>query len=247
MRKISVPKGVELVFSTDFHSHDEQFFKLINLIKPSEKAWFVSGADYLDKGYGDESAFLIIDKMIEMSYLGYGFSVLGNHDQKFKKKNKNVTNPSPQLSWIRTLPLSLTFEFYTGALVTVVHGGIRPSMTWEDLQTNTEVMYIRDLDKDERMIQLLWKEIDGVKTLVPAKPDGKSWHHYYQGQYGYICSGHAANYSGEPKFYNYSLNLDCAVFETGILAGQYFTAEGKLGELITVSGIPAKPKLNIQQ
>lgn len=246
MRKISVPKGVELVFTTDIHAHQEQFFKLIDVIKPSEKTWLICGGDLFDKGYGDDASFLIIDKMIEMSYLGYCYTVLGNHDLRYKKKNKNNTNPSPQLSWIRTLPLSYTFEFYNGSLITILHAGCSPKMTWDDLQTNTEVVYIRDLNKDERMIPLLWKEINGVKTLVPAEPNGKSWHHYYQGQYGYICSGHAANYSGEPKFYNYSLNLDCAVFETGILAGQYFTAEGKLGELVTVSGIPAKPKLNIQ-
>jgi hypothetical protein len=247
MRKIIVPKDVQIVVCTDLHAHPEQFFKLIDRVQPCEKTWLVSLSDYFDKGFGDEASFLIIDKMIEMSYLGYGYSVLGNHDIKFIKKNKKNTNHDNRLTWLRTLPLSLTFEFYNGTLLTCVHAGVTNKMTWEDLQTNTEVLYVRDVDEDEKMIPLIWANIDGVKTLIPAKSGGKAWHLSYDGRLGYIASGHAANKDGLAKYYNYSCNLDSAVFETGILTGQYFTPEGKLGEQITVTGTAFKPKLNIQK
>ena len=243
MRKILVPRDVQIAVLGDLHEHDKQFFNILEKIKPHEKMWVVSLGDVIDKGYGDDAFVAITDKLIELDSQGIGFAVIGNHEKKHIKKYKN--NLSPQLKWWQTKPLSLTFEFYNGAMVTCLHAGVSTKMTWEDLQTNTEVLYIRDLDKEERMIQLIWKDIDGVKTLVPAKQDGKSWHLYYQGQFGFICSGHAAQYDGLAKFYNYSCNLDSAVFETGILTAQIFTSEGKLGELITVSGTPFKPKLNI--
>jgi len=245
MRKIIVPKGVELVVASDFHGHSEQFFKLINVIKPSSKTWLIGTGDLIDKGWGEEAENAIIDKFIELSYLGYGFCTIGNHDIKRIKKNKNNTNPSNQLSWLRTLPLSLCFEFYTGAVLTCLHAGVTNKMTWEDLQTNSEVLYIRDLDEDQKMIPLIWKEIDGVKTLIPAKPGGKPWHTFYQGHLGYLCSGHCSQSDGVAKYYNYSCNLDSAGFETGILTAQYFTTEGKLGKQVKVFGIPFKPKINI--
>lgn len=235
MRKIQVPRDTEIVVIGDVHEHPEQFFKILEIIKPSEKKWLVSLGDCVDKGYGNDAFVAITDKLIELDSFGYCFAVRGNHEQKHIKKNKN--NLSPQLQWWQTKPLSLVFEFHTGAIVTCVHAGVRSSMTWEDLQTNTEVLYIRDLNKDERMIPLLWKEIDGVKTLVPAEPNGTPWHLYYDGRMGFICSGHNAQKDGVAKYYNYSCNLDSAVFETGILTGQIFTSDGNLGVQVKTSGV----------
>ena len=245
MRKINVPKDTQIVVIGDIHEHPEQFFKILDIIKPSEKTWLVSLGDVVDKGYGNNAFVAITDKLIELDSLGFCFAIRGNHEQKHIKKNRN--NLSPQLIWWQTKPLSLTFEFHTGTMLTCVHAGVTPSMTWEDLQSNTEVLYIRDLNKNERMIQLIWKEINGIKTLVPAEPNGKSWHLFYSGQFGYIASGHDAQYDGLAKYYDFSCNLDSAVFDTGILTGQIFTSEGKLGETITVTGTAFKPKLNIKK
>jgi hypothetical protein len=244
MKTIKIPKNTQLAFGTDFHSHPEQFFKLIEIIKPSEKMWFISGSDVRDKGYGEVAFNSITDKLIEMSDAGYCYSVLGNHEIRYLKQNKKVSNPSPQLIFWRKQPLSLSFEFYTGARLTVVHAGITPLMTWEDLETNVEVCYVRDIDENGKMIPLVWKDVKGQKTLVKAKDGGVSWHEKYCGRFGFVCSGHQPNKDGVPKYYNFSCNLDCAVFETGMQKMQIFTPEGTLGELITVTGTPFKPKLN---
>ncbi len=243
MKKIIVPKGTKIAVIGDIHEHSEQFFKILDEIKPSVKIWVVSLGDVAEKGWGENAFNLISDKLIELSDAGIAFATKGNHEVKLIKRNKN--NLSTQLQWWKSRSLSITFEFYNGALLTCLHAGVRPSMTWEDLQTNTEVLYIRDLDKEERMIPLIYKDINGVKTLVPAKPDGKSWHLFYQGNFGYLCTGHCAQSDGIAKFYDYSCNLDSAVFETGILTCQKFTSEGTLGELITVTGQAFRPKLNI--
>lgn len=244
MKTIKIPKYVQLVFATDFHSHPEQFFKLIDAINPSEKMWFISGSDVRDKGYGEVAFNSITNKLIEMTYAKYCYSVLGNHELKWLKQNKKISDPSPQLAFWRKQPLALSFEFYNGAKLTVVHGGIVSGMTWEDLETNVEVCYVRDVD-EKGMIPLRWvKDEKGENKLVKSREGGKSWHEVYAGNLGYVCAGHSPNYNGKPKYYNFSCNLDCAVFETGNLCAQIFTTEGKLGELITVSGTPFRPKLN---
>lgn len=234
MKTIKVPQGVQIAVCSDVHAHSWQFFKLMDAINPSENIWIVSCADYFDKGFGDQASFSIIDKMIEYSNNGCGFSVLGNHDVKFLKKNRN--DNSERIKWLRSRPLVLSFEFYTGAIVTVLHGGITNKMTWENFENNIEVCYVRDVDKDG-MIPLRWTKIDGVDTLVKSRLGGEYWGIGYDGRLGYIASGHTPNKDGKPKYYNHSCNLDCAVFETGNLCAQIFTPEGKLGELITVTGV----------
>jgi hypothetical protein len=244
MKTIKIPQGTQLAFATDFHSHPEQFFNLIDTLEPSEKMWFISGSDVRDKGYGEVAFNSITDKLIEMTDAGYCYSVLGNHEIRYLKQNKKVSNPSPQLIFWRKQPLSLSFEFYNGTRLVVIHAGLTKKMTWEDLETNVEVCYVRDVDDDDKMIPLVWKDIKGEKTLVKAKEGGESWHKRYDGRFGYACSGHNPNKDGKPKYYNFSCNLDCAVFETGILSAQTFTPEGNLGELITVTGQAFRPKLN---
>lgn len=246
MKTIQVPNGTQLAFISDIHAHPEQFFKILDKIQPSEKMWLISGSDLIDKGFGEKAENLIIDKVIELTESGICYSVLANHELKCIKKNRKELNPSTQLKWMRSLPLCLSFEFYNNSRVTMVHAGIRPNMTWESLETDIEVCYIRDLDEDNKMIPLIWKDINGAKTLVPAKEGGKCWHLGYDGRFGFVVSGHASQKDAIPKFYNYSLNIDCAVFETGILSAQIFTTEGKLGELIQVFGTPFHPKLNEQ-
>lgn len=246
MKTIKVPKNVQLIVSTDYHEHSEQFFKLINECKPCEKFWFITASDVKDKGFGENAFNSISDKLIEMNEAGYSFATIANHELKWIKKNKNNTNPSKLLIWWKTRPISLQFEFYNGTKLTVVHGGVTPLHTQYDLQNNTEICYVRDIDDDGKMIQLLWKNIDGEKVLVKAKEGGKFWADLYDGRFGFVAAGHSPNKDGKPKYYNYAVNLDCGVFETGQLVGQIFTSEGKLGEQITVSGTPFKPKLNIQ-
>jgi len=245
MKKILVPNDVQIAVIGDIHEHSEQFFKILDQIKPSKNTWIVSLGDVGEKGFGEKEFNSITDKLMELSYLNIGYACRGNHEIKMIKRNKN--DLSCQLQWWKKQPLSITFEFASGALLTCLHAGVLPSMSWESIQNNTEVVYIRDIDSNLRMIPLVWQVINGVKTLIPAKPDGKSWHSYYDGRFGYIASGHNAQKDGIAKYYNYSCNLDSAVFDTGILTAQMFTSEGKLGEQITVTGTPFKPKLNVKE
>src|ERR1700748_312315 len=130
MKKIIVPKNTQIAVIGDPHEHFEQFNKILVKINPSEQMWLVSLGDLIDKGYGIDNFNIMTDRLIKLSDAGIGFAVRGNHEQKHIKRNKN--DLSKQLQWWKSRPLSLTFEFYNGALVTCLHAGCRPSMTWED-------------------------------------------------------------------------------------------------------------------
>lgn len=243
MTNIKIPKGVQLAFITDAHEHPEQFFKLLDKVNPSEKMWVIFAGDAHGKGFGERAFEKITDKLIELNEQGISFSVLGNHEKKEIKKNKK--NLSKQLKWWSERPLSITFDFYNGSRITVLHAGVTPKMTFQDLESNSEVYYVRDVD-EQGMIPLVWKGEGKNKVLVKSREGGTEWHNLYCGRFGYIVSGHAAQKDGIPKFYNFSCNLDSCCYETGILSCQIFTEDGKLGELIQVSGKAAKPELNIR-
>jgi hypothetical protein len=150
------------------------------------------------------------------------------------------------LAWCRQLPLALFFEFSTGAKLTIVHGGVTPKHTWDDLGVNVETCYVRTVDEQGNMIRMIWVVRDGQKVLVSEKPNGKLWHEVYDGRFGYIASGHAAQKDGVAKFYGYSCNLDTACYDTGILTAQIFGESGR-EDLISVQGPAAKPDLPVAE
>lgn len=239
---VEVPSGVSLCVFGDVHEHKEQFDKLINEYKPSQTRWLVSVGDIYDKGFGEKEADRITDTLMELQKEGICFAVRGNHELKQIKRNKE--HLSKQLKWWRDQPLVLSFEFERGKKLTVVHAGVSPKMTADHLGNDIEVCYVRDVDESGKMIPLTWAYKDGVKTLIKARPGGKSWHELYDGRFGYIAAGHNAQKDGAAKFFDYSCNLDSAVYETGILTGQVFNSSGNLEELITVTGKAASPELN---
>ncbi len=243
---ISVPEGVELCVIGDVHEHSEQFFKAVDEIKPSWNRILVSIGDVFDKGWGIREAEKITDKLIDLKNRGCCYAIRGNHEVKLIKKNRRTEKFSEQLKWWSNQPLVLTFTFEkTRAIVNVIHAGVTPKMSDADLGHSIEVVYVRDVDEAGEMIPLTWKNIDGVDTLVKSKDGGCVWHEAYDGRLGYICSGHAAQKDGVPKFYNYSCNLDTGIYETGKLCCQWITDEGKLGKLVEVMGTPAKPELHV--
>lgn len=244
MKTIFVPKHIKLAVIGDVHEHTEQYFKIIKKISPAQNMWLISVADIIDKGFGAESFNQITQHLAQLHKNGIGFAVKGNHELKHLNKFKKTPEKmSQELAWWKDKPLALSFQFHTGSKLTVVHAGVTPKHTLEDLKNNVEVCYVRDVDKNGKMIKLKWIEENGIKKLVKEKEGGCSWHEVYDGRFGYIASGHAACLDGKAKFYKYSSNLDSAVFETGILSAQIFSDEGKLEDLITVSGKAAKPKL----
>ena len=244
---ISVPEGIQLCVVCDIHEHSEQFFSILDQINPNpERTILVVNGDIYDKGMGIREAERITDKLIELQNKNCCYAVRGNHEVKLIKKTRKTDKFSDQLKWWSNQPLCLTFTFEkTRSIINVLHAGITPKMNDGDLGHSIEIVYVRDVDVETgEMIPLIWKNIDGVETLVKSK-EGTVWHELYDGRMGYIISGHAAQKDGMPKFYNYSCNLDCGTYDTGKLVGQYITDEGKLGKLIEVIGEAAKPELHV--
>jgi len=240
--RVFVPKDTEVCFVGDIHEHSEQFFKLLEEYKPGPNRWLVSVGDVWDKGYGVKAAEDITDELIDLQKRGIGFAVRGNHEVKaVKKARKSDKKMTKQLKWWSNQPFVISFEFPLGNVVTVLHAGVTPKMTGVSLKNDIEVVYVRDVDENGKMIPLIWN--DSRTVLAPAKSGGQPWHELYDGRFGYIVSGHVAQKDGVPKFYNHSANIDSGVYESGILTGQVFTPNGKLGRLIQVEGVPFKPKL----
>lgn len=233
--KIHVKKNISIMAIGDIHEHPEQFNKIINEWDPSDERWVVSVGDVFDKGFGTKAAEKITQKLMDLNSKGIGFAVKGNHELKQIRKNrKNLTK---ELRWWQERPLSICFSFENGSTVTVLHAGVTPKTSQESLKKDIEICYVRDIDENGKMIPLVWKkDNENNDILVKAKEGGYNWHDIYDGRFGYIVSGHAAQKDGLAKFYNYSCNIDSGVFETGVLTGQVFNSDGSLGKTIIVTG-----------
>jgi len=242
---VTVPEGTSLCVIGDVHEHPEQFYKILERYRPAINRWVVMVGDIYDKGFGEVAANRVTDTLTELQEDGLCWAVRGNHEIKIIKKNRKK-KLSPQLEWWKQQPLVISFEFARGRKVTVLHAGVTPKMTQQDLGPDIEVVFVRDVDVAGNMIPLVWKEEDGQKVLVKAREGGQPWHELYDGRFGYILSGHAGQKDGEPKFYNYSCNLDTAVYDTGILTAQVIDQNGNLGERLTATGEARNPELNIR-
>lgn len=240
---IKVPSGSKVAVIGDIHEHREQFNSLLEIIKPSPKIFFVSLGDIYDKGFGIEIAEDIIDKLMPMVEAGYGYVLRGNHELKHIRKARQNNSMNKYLEWFDRQPLAVSFKFSNNTRLTVVHGGVLPSHTWQDINNDIETSYIRNIDDNGKMIKLVWqKSSDGKTKLLPEKQGGQAWHKSYDGRFGYIISGHDAQKDGVPKFYNYSCNIDTSVYTTGVMTAQVFSEHGK-DQLIMVSGPAKKPEL----
>jgi len=231
---IPVKTGATVTVVGDIHEHPDQFFEMIDRVKPSKKNIFVSVGDVYDKGYGTSTANKILAEMKKLSENGVGFMVKGNHELK-RLKRTSKKDFDEYLHWVNKLPLALSFSFNNGKRLTVVHGGILPKHNWNDLVGNTDIVYVRKVDEYGNYIKLKWvKDDDGTKHLEYAKP-GVYWHEKYDGRFGYIASGHEPQKDGEPKWFEHSCNLDTACYDTGVLCAQVFNERGR-GELIKIHG-----------
>ena len=239
---VNLQAGSKLIVVGDVHEHEEQFDKLLTEAEPSSSNILAFVGDIYDKGFGKNIAESITDKLIKLVDSGCVYVIKGNHELtniRYHEKKNKMTN---QLKWWNKQPLSLSFTFSNRSKVTVVHGGVLPRHTWEDLASNIDTCYIRDIDTDGNIIKRLKKEKDGMRIMVNEKP-GTVWHEVYDGRFGYIASGHSSQKDGVPKFYNYSCNLDASVYNTGKLTAQVFF-DGAREKLLTFVGTPKYPNLN---
>lgn len=232
LQRYRLSNDTKLAVVGDIHEHEYQFDELVKLIKPSEKMLLVSVGDIYDKGFGPEAAESITKKLQILVDNKVAYAVRGNHELKHIRKTRR--DPSPGIQWWRKQPLVLNFCYDNGSMITVLHGGVTPLHTWNNL-SDIEICYVRTIDEDGKMIKLQWVEKEGKKELIPEKPNGKVWHHLYDGRFGYIASGHDVQSDGTPKFYNYSCNLDSGCYMTGKLSCQIFSSQGR-EDLLTVEG-----------
>lgn len=240
---IKIPANHKVAVVGDIHEHQEQFENLLEKLKPSPQMILVSVGDIYDKGFGVKVAEAIVDKLIPMVEAGYAYVLRGNHEIKHIRKARQSNSMNKYLEWFDKQPLAVSFEFYNNTRLTVVHGGVLSTHTWKDLNDAIETSYIKIVDEKGKMIKNVWRKQNGKSILVPEKPGGVVWHKSYDGRFGYIACGHFAQKDGIPKFYNYSCNLDTAVYDTGILTAQVFSEVGK-EELIMISGPAKKPELS---
>ena len=211
---IKIPPKGKVIVVGDIHEHTEQLDRLLSAVTLSPEMILVSVGDIYEKGFGTQAAETIVNKFRVLSKMGLAYVVVGNQELKcihLAKRNKKMTKC---LSWLNKQPISITFEFYNRTRLVVLHGGIKPTHKMEDLYTDVEICYVRNLDKHNNLIK-------------NNSSKGKIWLELYDGRFGYIASGHNAQKDGAPKFYNYSCNLDLAVYHTGRLGAQIFSAAGK--------------------
>lgn len=230
---IKIPKGQELVVVGDIHENEYHLEQLIERTEVGTKRILVCLGDVYDKGEGHHVAERIINKIRGLVENGWAYMVRGNHEQRIIKRTIDEKKElSPELEWCAQLPLVLSFIFSNNNRITVVHAGVTPNHTWDNVSTNTEVMYVRTLDEKDRPIPLVWTEIEGTKKLKAERP-GTLWHERYDGRFGYIISGHDSQADGVPKFYKHSCNIDTKCYSTGILTGQ-IVSQGSLTDLIFI-------------
>jgi predicted phosphodiesterase len=226
---IQLKAGTKVTVFGDVHEHQAQFDELVERVKPSTENVLVSAGDLYDRGFGRQCAEYIADKIEELNKNGSAYIVQGNHELKNNRRG-NVKS-----EWLIKQPLALSFIFANQTRLTIIHGGVRPIHTWEDLaNNNTELAYVRYLDDNGTMITYDRKIVNGKKEYVLKRP-GKPWHEYYDGRFGYIASGHEPQVDGIPKFFKYSCNLDTAAYSSGVLTAQVFSENGR-EELIQVTG-----------
>lgn len=208
--------GAKVTVVGDIYECKKLFYSMLKRIQPSANNLFVSvGNIYMKNSKrGDE----IVDKIKQI-----GYTVRGNNEEKLlRKARKTNTKISDQLKWMGEQPLSIMFRFINGTRLTVLNGGVKPGHTWLDLKNNTDLLYISTLDENKEPIPLRWVD----EILKPIK-EGKVWHEYYDGRFGYIASGHDPQTDGIPQFYAYSCNLNTSCYTTGILSAQTFSENGR--------------------
>jgi predicted phosphodiesterase len=234
VRSIKIPKGTAVFVIGDIHEQQAQFDKLLDLIQPSPERIIVSIGDVYDRGDGPHVAEAIILRLRELQQQGLAYFVRGNHEARrllWWDRKKFATDPAVT-EWISQQPLALSFSFVDPLRLklVVLHGGVTPRHTWQDLNTNTEVMYVRQVDQNGEIFAPKW---DRDHNLTSPKGT-RIWHEAYDGRFGYIISGHDRQQDGNPKFYQHSCNVDTGCYRTGILTAQEYHEKG-LGRTIQTS------------
>lgn len=212
---IQVDADTQFVVFSDIHEHPRHFFKALEMHPIHEKCKLITCGDLIDKGEGYEAFLEIVNYIKDLQDAGLAYTLKGNHELKRIKKAKQRNVMDPCLTWLDKQPLIYSFVYPNNKRYTVVHAGITPKMTWENINNNLDLCYTRAI---------------GIKgNSVPTYFDGSqwrfkeenttNWHELYDGRFGYVISGHQPLEDGQPLFYENSCNIDTACFMTKTLTG----------------------------
>ena len=218
---ITIGRDKELLITGDIHENEYLFDKLIQQTNIGDKRILVVIGDVWNIHESGISKS-IIRKIARLSAAGWAYMIKGNHEQKIINKNRE---PSMEVEWCRTLPLILNFIFTNLNNISVVHGGVTPFHTRENVSTDPEVMYIRTLDENNKPVPVQW--IDG--KLQPQK-NGIAWHEVYDGRFGYMISSHGSD-EAPIKHFKHSCSINSRCYKNKGIIGQVVSSQGTLGKV----------------
>lgn len=224
MLTIKIPSNTELIAVSDIHEHDTHFFNLLKDYPPSENLLYLFLGDLKDKGGGEASFLNIAYKVKELVEAKKAYFVKGNHELKAIKKSRKFQNANPIYAWLDRQPIAISFLYPNQSRYTCVHAGITPHMNWATIDKDINVCYTRVLDAKGNHVHMIKNQ--ETSEWEPAIKEVTEWHEVYDGRFGYVISGHNCH-KDNPKFYNYSCNIDSGVFNTGVLSAVIFNQFGK--------------------
>ena len=163
---------------------------------------FVGNASSVDYTIEDIS---IYKKIIDLQKSGKVFFVRGVNELAHIRKARERREITDLVLWMEKQPLVVGFSFNSTNSVTVLHGGIKPNSSWYNISNDIDSYFVNDILSDKE-----------------AEVSSKSWHHYYDGRFGYVVSGGSSDSDGLPKYYSYSCNINTRPEKTGRLCVQIF-------------------------
>jgi hypothetical protein len=220
---------------TDVHGCIDELRELWDLASPSRDDLIIVAGDLVDRGPDSPG---VVKFFRELS-LNYRVVVIrGNHEDKHERYRKNlVERPGVARDMARNRPelASITqglsqedIAFLDGGLLafcvpgvtyrgnplTVLHGGVTPTMrhlpkdTSHGSKYDRQVMYVRQIDPSGNMIR-----------LGDRHPGSRFWADIYDGRFGHIVFGHEPfSDLNAPVQYQYATGLDLGCVFGGHLA-----------------------------
>jgi hypothetical protein len=211
MQTIKLLNNSELFIIGDINNNKILFDQLIEQADICSTRFLVSIGNIYSKIQTSES---IIRKICALQEQGLAYMIRGSNEQRHLLKKGKFTK---ELEWCSKLPLILSFIFSNQNRITVVHGGISSNQNWNNIDSNSEIMYIKNLNSFGK----------------PIPGDGIPWYELYDGRFGYIISGHTPNKDGKIKYNKHSCNINTDCSNTGILSGQIIK-DGIMNNVISV-------------
>lgn len=125
-----------------------------------------------------EKRIVIVNDLMQSGKIIYN---LGNQDLLLMKRLQETNQKSNIAEWLRVKSNVILIDFISQFGLIITHGGVTPEMKKNDLHDNLETSFVSNIE-------------------------GKPWHHWYGGGYGYIISNNPLTEEA-PKFHNFSMQI----------------------------------------